>query len=67
MGTLQFASAANDAMNAPVCALNCTPNSIPTSSGPSSSYRSRAIRLLAAGVTVAVASSEVSSAFFARA
>jgi hypothetical protein len=47
---------ATDAMNAPVCALSCTPNSTPTSSGASSIDRSRAIRLRAAGVTAAVAS-----------
>ncbi len=49
-------------MNAPVCALNCTPNWIPTSSSGSSIDRSRAIRLRAAGVTAAVASSKVLSA-----
>jgi len=57
--TLKFAAAAADAMNAPVCALSCTPNSILISSGRSPVDRRRASRLRAAGATAAVASSNV--------
>jgi len=50
----------------PVWALSWTPNSIPTSSGGSLIDRSRAIKLRAAGVTAAVASSKVRSASSTR-
>src|SRR5262249_10218267 len=53
--TLKLAWAATEAMNAPVCALSCTPNSMPTSSGASSIDRNWAIRLRATGATAAVA------------
>ena len=57
--TVKLAWPATEAMNAPVCALSWTPNWIPISSGASSTDRSRAIRLWAAGVIAAVASSNV--------
>ena len=56
MDTLKFAAAAADAIKAPVCALSCTPNSIPISAGGLLIDRSWEIKLAAAGVTAAVAS-----------